>query len=78
MAEGPAAGLAITDQLADAPALRNYHLLSTVRGDLLERLGRHDEAQAAFEAAARLAANTRERDMLKRRAATARNMANQS
>jgi RNA polymerase sigma factor (sigma-70 family) len=78
MAEGPAAGLAITDQLADAPALRNYHLLSTVRGDLLERLGRHDEAQAAFEAAAQLATNTRERDMLRRRAATAGNMANQS
>lgn len=71
MAEGPAAGLAITDELADAPELRKYHLLPTVRGDLLERLGRYDEAQAAFEAAARLTANTREHDMLKRRAAAA-------
>jgi RNA polymerase sigma factor (sigma-70 family) len=77
MAEGPAAGLAITDQLAGAPALRNYHLLPTVRGDFLERLGRHDEAQAAFEAAAQLAANTRERDMLERRAEAAKNKANQ-
>src|SRR5690348_12862718 len=71
MAEGPAAGLAITDKLADAPELRDYHLLPTVRGDFLEKLGRYDEAHAAFEAAARLTANTRERDMLKRRAASA-------
>ena len=77
MAEGPAAGLAITDQLTGAPALRNYHLLSTVRGDFLERLGRHDEARAAFETAAQLATNTRERDMLQRRAAAAEHMANQ-
>ena len=71
MAEGPAAGLAITDKLSDAPELRDYHLLPTVRGDFLEKLGRYDEARAAFEAAARLTANTRERDMLKRRAASA-------
>jgi len=51
--------------------LRNYHLLPTVRGDFLERLGRHEEARAAFEAASRLTANTREQEMLKRRAATA-------
>ena len=69
MAVGPAAGLAIIDQLAGAPELRSYHLLPTVRGDFLERLGRHDEAQAAFEAAAQLATNARERDMLRRRAA---------
>jgi RNA polymerase sigma factor (sigma-70 family) len=77
MAEGAAAGLAITDQLAGAPALRNYHLLPTVRGDFLERLGRFDEAQAAFEVAAQLTANKRERDMLERRAETAKNKANQ-
>jgi predicted RNA polymerase sigma factor len=77
MAEGPAAGLAITDQLAGAPELRNYHLLPTVRGDFLERLGRYDEAQAAFQAAAQLAANIRERDMLERRAEAAKNKANQ-
>jgi predicted RNA polymerase sigma factor len=52
-------------------------LLPTVRGDFLERLGRYDEARAAFEAAAQLAANTRERDMLERRAEAAKNMANQ-
>jgi RNA polymerase sigma factor (sigma-70 family) len=77
MAEGPAAGLAIIDELAGCGELRNYHLLPTVRGDLLERLGRHDEARAAFEAAALLAANTRERNMLKRRAADAENKAKQ-
>lgn len=71
MAEGPAPALAIIDALASAPELRNYHLLPTVRGDLLERLGRYDEARVSFEAAANLAANTRERDMLKRRAAAA-------
>jgi RNA polymerase sigma factor (sigma-70 family) len=71
MAEGAAAGLALIDGLADEPALKGYHLLPTVRGDFLERLGRHDEARAAFEAAAKLAANTREREMLKRRAAAA-------
>ena len=71
MAEGPAAGLAIVDGLSAASELKGYHLLPTVRGDFLERLGRHSEARIAFEAAAGLAANTRERDMLKRRAAAA-------
>jgi RNA polymerase sigma factor (sigma-70 family) len=71
MAEGHAAGLAITDKLADAGELKDYHLLPTVRGDFLERMGRYGEAKAAFEAAARLTANARERDMLKRRAASA-------
>ena len=71
MAEGPVQGLAIADELADAPELRDYHLLPTVRGDFLERLGRYGEAQAAFETAARLTANARERDMLRRRAAAA-------
>src|SRR6185437_8675464 len=57
MADGPAAGLAIVDRLTEAPSLRNYHLLPTVRGDLLERLGRHDEARAAFESAVQLTGN---------------------
>jgi RNA polymerase sigma factor (sigma-70 family) len=71
MAEGPAVGLAIADGLTEASALRAYHLLPTVRGDFLERLGRYDEARAAFEAAAHLTANKREREMLKRRATAA-------
>lgn len=71
MAEGPQAALAIVDGLADEPALKSYHLLPSVRGDLLHRLGRHDEACMAFEAAAALAGNTRERDLLQRRAAVA-------
>jgi RNA polymerase sigma factor (sigma-70 family) len=71
MADGPAPGLAIVEALAESGELRNYHLLPTVRGDFLERLGRHEEARAAFEAASRLTANTREQEMLKRRAATA-------
>jgi RNA polymerase sigma factor (sigma-70 family) len=75
MAEGPAAGLAIVDGLAQEPALKGYHLLPTVRGDLLERLGRHDEAHAAFESAAGLTANKREQELLKRRAAAAANAA---
>jgi RNA polymerase sigma factor (sigma-70 family) len=71
MAEGPQAALAIVDGLAGQAALQNYHLLGSVRGDLLYRLGRFDEARAAFEAAAALAGNSRERDLLKRRAAAA-------
>jgi RNA polymerase sigma factor (sigma-70 family) len=68
MAEGPASGLAILDRVADAPELKGYHLLPSVRGDLLRRLGRHEEARAAFETAAALAGNRRERDLLQRRA----------
>jgi predicted RNA polymerase sigma factor len=71
MAEGPKAALAIVDGLADEPALKSYHLLPSVRGDLLQKLSRFDEARAAFEAAAALAGNTRERDLLLRRAAVA-------
>jgi RNA polymerase sigma factor (sigma-70 family) len=71
MAEGPAAALAIVDGLAGEPALKNYHLLESVRGDLLCKLGRVEEARAAFEAAAALAGNKRERQLLKRRAAVA-------
>ena len=54
MAEGPAAALAIVDGLAHEPALKNYHLLESVRGDLLCKLGRFAEARAAFEIASRL------------------------
>jgi RNA polymerase sigma factor (sigma-70 family) len=68
MAEGPQAALVIVDRLAHEPALKNYHLLGSVRGDLLHKLGRFDEARAAFEAAAALAGNKREQDLLKRRA----------
>ena len=71
MAEGPQAALAIVDRLVDEPALKNYHLLESVRGDLLHKLGRYDEARAAFEAAAALAGNKREQELLKRRAADA-------
>jgi RNA polymerase sigma factor (sigma-70 family) len=69
MAEGPEAALEIVDRLADEPALKAYHLLPTVRGDLLQKLGRYVEARAAFEAAAALTANRREQDLLRRRAA---------
>jgi RNA polymerase sigma factor (sigma-70 family) len=71
MAEGPQAGLEIVDRLMHEPALKYYHLLPSVRGDLLRKLGRCEEARAAFEAAAALAGNSRERDLLKRRAAEA-------
>ena len=77
MAEGAAAGLAIVDTLHDAPELRNYHLLPTVLGDFLERLGRHNEARAAFEAAIKLTGNAREQTMLKRRATAAADAANE-
>jgi predicted RNA polymerase sigma factor len=69
MVAGPAAGLEIVDALADFPALKGYHLLPSVRGDLLQRLGRRAEAHAAFTAAAALATNARERALLQRRAA---------
>lgn len=69
MAFGPQAGLALTDPLVDEPALARYHLLPSVRGDLLERLGRDAEAAAAFATAAELAGNARERELLAGRAA---------
>ena len=69
MAFGPAAGLEIVDGLLDEPALRAYHLLPSVRGDLLVRLGRRDEARVEFERAASMTRNTRERDLLLARAA---------
>jgi RNA polymerase sigma factor (sigma-70 family) len=71
MAEGPEAALAIVDRLMREPALNSYHLLQSVRGDLLHRLGRYQEARAAFETAAALARNKREHDLLRRRAAAA-------
>ncbi len=71
MTEGPAVALDIVDRLASEPALRNYHLLQSVRGDLLCKLGRHAEARAAFEIAAALAGNRREQELLKRRIAEA-------
>jgi RNA polymerase sigma factor (sigma-70 family) len=71
MAEGPQIALAIVDRLAGEPALKSYHLLGSVRGDLLQKLGRSAEARLAFEAAAALAGNSRERELLKRRAAEA-------
>jgi RNA polymerase sigma factor (sigma-70 family) len=69
MASGPAAGLVLVDALASEPLLRNYHLLPSVRGDLLSRLERHAEAHDEFERAASLARNTRERNMMQERAA---------
>lgn len=70
MASGPAAGLALVDRLAAEPALAAYHLLPSVRGDLLYKLGRLDEARVEFERAAALTRNTRERRLLLDRAAT--------
>jgi RNA polymerase sigma-70 factor (ECF subfamily) len=71
MADGPQAGLARVDALADEPALKNYHLLPSVRGDLLKKLGRFDEARAEFARAAQLTQNARERALLLERAADA-------
>ena len=72
MADGPAAGLALVEALAGEPALRRYHLLPGVRGDLLAKLGRHREAAEAFEAAVALVRNARERRLMADRAATER------
>ena len=70
MAYGPEAGLAVADRLTAEPLLNSYHLLPSVRGDLLEKLGRFEEARAEFERAAGLARNARERKLLLDRAAT--------
>jgi RNA polymerase sigma factor (sigma-70 family) len=64
MAMGPAAGLALVDALTGDPALRGYHLLPSVRGDLLRKLGRMEEARAEFERAASITRNARERNLL--------------
>jgi RNA polymerase sigma-70 factor, ECF subfamily len=68
MAFGPQAGLELVDSLASEPSLKTYHLLPSVRGDLLCRLGRFEEARAEFENAAGLTRNTRERTLLLERA----------
>lgn len=72
MASGPAAGLAIIDALLEEPALKSYHLLPSVRGDFLKKLGRLDEARGEFERAAALTKNARERALLLSRAAECR------
>jgi RNA polymerase sigma factor (sigma-70 family) len=69
MAFGPATGLELVDALTAEPSLRGYHLLPSVRGDLLDKLGRFDEARVEFERAANLARNSRERALLLERAA---------
>jgi predicted RNA polymerase sigma factor len=69
MAEGPAAGLARVDELKGRSELRTYHLLPSVRGDLLAKLGRTDEARAEFERAAGMTSNESERALLLARAA---------
>ncbi len=69
MAFGPAAGLDLVDALTSEPSLKAYHLLPSVRGDLLAKLGRFDEARAEFERAASLTRNARERELLLARAA---------
>jgi RNA polymerase sigma factor (sigma-70 family) len=71
MAYGPQAGLDLVDQLAAEPALHRYHLLPSVRGDLLRKLGRTDEARAEFERAAELTSNERERQLSAERARAA-------
>jgi predicted RNA polymerase sigma factor len=68
MAEGPQAGLDIVDTLTSEPSLKSYHLLPSVRGDLLTKLNRHPEARTEFERAATLTRNTRERNLLLKRA----------
>lgn len=69
MAFGPAAGLQLADQLLDEPSLKNYHLLPSVRADLLAKLGRNAEARRELERAASLTRNARERELLLARAA---------
>ncbi|MEU3461646.1 RNA polymerase sigma factor [Streptomyces sp. NPDC006733] len=69
MADGPAAGLELVDTLTDEPSLAGYHLLPTVRGDLLARLGRYEEAGQEFARAAALTRNARERTLLEQRVA---------
>jgi len=72
LAGSPDAALALVDQLVDTKTLERYHLLFSVRGDLLDRLGRHTEAGLEFDRAAALATNARERLLLHERAGAAR------
>ena len=67
-ASGPAAGLELVDKLTSEPSLKSYHLLPSVRGDLLKKLGRLNEARIEFERAATLTRNARERKLLLDRA----------
>ncbi|WP_028551281.1 RNA polymerase sigma factor [Paenibacillus sp. UNC451MF] len=69
MAFGPSFGLQMVDELTSVPSLKDYHLLPSVRGDLLAKLGRYDEASEEFERAAALTRNTRERELLLKHAA---------
>jgi RNA polymerase sigma-70 factor, ECF subfamily len=78
MAFGPQAGLDLVDALAPEPSMQGYHLLPSVRGDLLMKLGRPDEARAEFERAAALARNKRERDLSAERARGAAKASNTS
>jgi predicted RNA polymerase sigma factor len=75
MAYGPAAGLALVDELAAEPALAGYHLLPSVRGDFLAKLGRMAEAKVEFERAASLTRNESERALLLERAAASARLA---
>lgn len=75
MAEGPAAGLELVEALGSEPSLKRYHLLPSVRGDLLSKLGRHREAAEAFEQAVALTGNVKERALMEARAARARTAA---
>jgi RNA polymerase sigma-70 factor, ECF subfamily len=77
MAFGPQAGLVLTDALGEEPALHEYHLLPSVRGDLLKKLGRLDEARGEFERAASLTRNARERHLMLERARSCANGAPQ-
>jgi predicted RNA polymerase sigma factor len=72
MADGPAAALALVDLLAETGSLERYHLLYSVRGDLLDRLARRDEAAVEFDRAAELAGNEPERELCRARAAACR------
>jgi hypothetical protein len=71
MADGAVAGPALADRLRDEPELKDYHLLPSIRGDFLFKLGRYEEARRSFEQAASLAGNKREQEFLRRRAAEA-------
>jgi RNA polymerase sigma factor (sigma-70 family) len=75
MASGPEAGLSLVDQIVEMGALERYHLLHSVRGDLLHKLGRYAEAESEFEQAAALAQNARERELSKDRAESSRHLA---
>ena len=78
MASGPAAGLALVDRLISEPVLANYHLLPSVRGDLLAKLGRHEEARIEIERAAGMTRNAREREFLLTRSHSSAREATQS